>query len=133
MVGEEDGMYVHAYNICSAPASDVVIVIKQSATRKAEKSDDRQQELDNYIAALERGEASPQLLQELARFCVEAHVLESIVHSADASAMSSPSPMTQKSSSSSGDIWDKDKNFSRLWKALLKFLELTLVHCLHSY
>ena len=103
-------------------------VVERGTPLKAVEPADRIHELNSYIAALEEGDASIRVLQKLALLCVENPVVE------PSSPPSSPYPTSPSPFHSSarsvpslhGDIWAKDKNFHRLFNALIKFLSPTL-------
>lgn len=89
---------------------------------------DRVQELQGYIAALVQGEPGINVLQKLALLCLEKPVTESPSSppSPGYGLPNSPSPFIEPSRSSPSlyaDMWDKDKNFERLFNALINFLE----------
>lgn len=92
---------------------------------------DKVQELQNHIDTLISGEPSVQILQKLALFCLENPSAGSSSPPSPAIGHpGSPSPFTATSRSLPSlysDIWDTNKNFERLFNALMQFLEPTRV------
>lgn len=86
------------------------------------------EELKEHISALEQGSMDVRALQKLALLCRENPVRESVSPTSPAHAAPlSPSPLfgTLHSLPSvlRADIWTQDKNFDRLFGALIKFLD----------
>ncbi|KAG5646405.1 hypothetical protein DXG03_003455 [Asterophora parasitica] len=93
------------------------------ATQPAEKI----KELQGYIAALVDGELGIQMLQKLALFSIENPVADSTSDPPSPGEFpGSPSPLMGASKSLTSlhaDLWEADKNFERLFNALIQFLE----------
>lgn len=105
-------------------------VIGRENLSKPLSPSERVQELPNYIAALGVDKIDPHVLQNLALLCIENPVEP---QSPDLIPYpSSPSPFVVKHQSSPSlslhaAMWDKDKTFERLFKALILFLDYTRV------
>ncbi|KAF8076175.1 clasp N terminal-domain-containing protein [Lyophyllum atratum] len=105
-------------------------LVAQGTPIRAIHPADKITELQGYIAALVEGEAGVQVLQKLALFSMENPVSESgsPPQSPGTGLPSSPSPFLNPSHSIPSlhaDIWNANKNFERLFNALLQFLEPT--------
>jgi CLIP-associating protein 1/2 len=103
-------------------------VIGHGTPLKATEPSDRVQALQGYITALENGDADIRVLQKLALLCSENPVAEtpSPPLSPDFEYPNSPSPFLESSRSLMSlhsDIWDHNKNFERLFNALIQFLD----------
>jgi CLIP-associating protein 1/2 len=103
-------------------------VVAQGTPLKAVDSNNRVIELQGYISALAEGDPGVHVLQKLALLCIENPVAESASPPPSPSFgfPSSPSPFIAPSRSlpsMQAEIWDKDKNFERLFNALVQFLE----------
>ncbi|KAF7355127.1 hypothetical protein MSAN_01428300 [Mycena sanguinolenta] len=105
-------------------------LVAQGTPLKAIDDVDRVQELQNYIAMLENGDADVSVLQKLALLAIENPVTETASSplSPEFAYPVSPSPFVNPSRSLPSlhaDMWGKNKNFDRLFNALLSFLEPT--------
>lgn len=95
---------------------------------KATAADDRVQELNDYITALESDETDIRVLQKLALLC-SSNPIPSEPTSPLSPGLGLPSTVSPFLSTSRclpsliPDIWMKDKSFERLFNALIKFLE----------
>jgi CLIP-associating protein 1/2 len=100
-------------------------VVEHGTPLKGLEPSDRIQELQSFIVALEQHPVSIRVLQKLALLCIENPVLDpSSPLSSGFSAPASPSPFSARPIPSlHSDIWAKDKNFERLFNALIKFLD----------
>ncbi|KAF9468966.1 clasp N terminal-domain-containing protein [Collybia nuda] len=103
-------------------------LIAQGVSIKAADLTSRIQELQGYIAAVIQGSPGINVLQKLALLCLENPVTESPSPppSPGYGLPNSPSPFAMPSRSLPSlhaDMWDKDKNFERLFNALVGFLE----------
>lgn len=88
-------------------------------------------ELKSCIARLESGDVDIDLLQKLALFCMANPVSDpSSPMSADYGFPGSPTPFASAGSVTNlyADIWESEKNFDRLFKALVQFVESEKVH-----
>ncbi|KAJ7276185.1 clasp N terminal-domain-containing protein [Mycena haematopus] len=105
-------------------------LVAQGTPLKAITNVDRVQELQNYIAMLENDDADVSVLQKLALLAIENPVTDpaSSPLSPEFGYPASPSPFVNPSRSLPSlhsDMWGKDKNFERLFNALLSFLQPT--------
>ncbi|KAJ6516109.1 clasp N terminal-domain-containing protein [Mycena sanguinolenta] len=105
-------------------------LVAQGTPLKAVNDVDRVQELQNYITMLENGDADISVLQKLALLAIENPVTETASSplSPDFAYPASPSPFVNPSRSLPSlhaDMWGKNKNFERLFNALLSFLQPT--------
>lgn len=107
-------------------------MVAQGTPLKAMDSSNRVQELQGYITSLADGAPGIQVLKKLVLLCLENPAAES--SSPPPSPVfglpSSPSPLVTSSRtlpSLHADIWDANKNFERLFNALIQFLEPTRV------
>ncbi|KAG1753830.1 clasp N terminal-domain-containing protein [Suillus paluster] len=95
---------------------------------KATAADDRVQELNDYITALESDETDIRILQKLAMLC-SSNPIPSDTTSPLSPGLGLPSSVSPFLGTSRSlfplipDIWTKDKSFERLFNALIKFLE----------
>jgi hypothetical protein len=107
-------------------------VIKQEIPKRAGQSTDSAEELKGLISVLEKGVVTTETLQHLAVFCVEHSVPEhGSAHSSATSSMSSVlSPISMNLEclpATQGDIWSKDRNFTRMFNGLVTLLKPQLV------
>lgn len=104
-------------------------LVAQGTPLRATQPADKAKELQGYITALAQGDSSIHVLQKLALFSMENPASESLSPplSPGVGLPNSPSPFSHSQSlpSLNGDLWDANKNFERLFNALLQFLELT--------
>jgi len=111
--------------------SDIALAnaaLQHATPLKATLADDRVQELNDYITALESDQTDTRVLQKLALLCSS-----NPIPSASASPLSpglglphSVSPFLGTNRSLPPlipDIWTKDKSFERLFNALITFLQ----------
>lgn len=122
----------YVFNLIIAPfPSSSVPVIAQGSPLKAAETSDRIQELQRYISLLENGSADVHTLQKLVLLCAENPVAEPFSPlSPDSEFPSSPSPFIDNSRSIPSlysDLWDNNKNFEKLFRALMEFLVPTRV------
>jgi CLIP-associating protein 1/2 len=114
-------------------------VVSQGTPLKAMNDGDRIQELQNYINMLENDDVDIRVLQKLALLSIENPIAESASSplSPDFGYPASPSPLVHPSRSLPSlhsDMWGKNKNFERLFNALLSFLQPAKVsEWLHIY
>jgi hypothetical protein len=113
-------------------------VVAQGTPLKAIEPTDRVQELQGYMSALAQGDPGINVLQKLALLCLENPVTESPSPppSPGYGLPSSPSPFVMPSHSLPSlhaDMWGKDKNFERLFNALIQFLEPSKVSCIDTF
>lgn len=104
-------------------------MIAQGIPLNSEQSID---ELRGYISILEFGAGDVDVLQKLAMFCKGNPIVETSSPTSP-NFPSSPSPFIVTSVSASAlhsDMWEKDKNFERLFNALVHFLEPSKVSIL---
>lgn len=116
-----------AFTLTEHPA-----VVAQGTPLKAVDDVDRVQELQSYISMLENDDADVRVLQKLALLAIENPVTETASSplSPDFGYPASPSPFINPSRSLPSlhaDMWGKNKNFDRLFNALLSFLQPTKV------
>ncbi|KAJ6599260.1 clasp N terminal-domain-containing protein [Mycena vulgaris] len=103
-------------------------LVAQGTPLKAVVDHDRIQELESYIAMLENDDVDVRVLQKLALLAIENPITESASSplSSEFSYPASPSPFINPSRSLpslSSDMWGKNKNFERVFNALLSFLQ----------
>jgi CLIP-associating protein 1/2 len=100
-------------------------VLEHGTPLKGVEPSDRVQELKNFIDALEQQPINIRVLQKLALLCIENPVVDQTSPlSSSFSAPSSPSPFSARPIPSlHSDMWANDKNFERLFNALMKFLD----------
>ncbi|KAJ6539138.1 clasp N terminal-domain-containing protein [Mycena capillaripes] len=103
-------------------------LVAQGTPLKAVDDVDRVQELQSYINMLENDDVDIRVLQKLAHLSIENPVMESASSplSPDFGYPASPSPLMNPSRSLPSlhsDMWGKNKNFERLFNALLSFLQ----------
>jgi CLIP-associating protein 1/2 len=100
-------------------------VVEHGTPLKGVEPLDRIKELQSFIVALEQHPVSIRVLQKLALLCIENPVIDpSSPVSSAFSAPSSPSPFSARPIPSlHSDMWTKDKNFERLFNALIKFFD----------
>jgi len=103
-------------------------VIEQRTSVQVAEGMSQEQELSSYITALEQGQADIHILQRISLLCIEnpAGELASPLLSPVFGPPSSPSPFLDSPRSLPSlrpELWTKDKNFERLFKALMKFLD----------
>ncbi|EIN10669.1 hypothetical protein PUNSTDRAFT_142631 [Punctularia strigosozonata HHB-11173 SS5] len=104
-------------------------LIQHGTPLKAVETDDRIHELTRYISALEEGEADIAVLQKLALLSVENPCSDSMSPVTSTGSLvdpMSPSPFMGSSRSLPSlfiDMWSKGKNFDRLFRALMNYLE----------
>ena len=94
--------------------------------------------LDELVSSLDNGDADVDALKRLVLICIENAVSEP--SSPSASSVNSPTPATfsrpQSTLPLGSSIWEQDKTFERLFKALMKYLEPARVQsilCLAVY
>lgn len=116
--------------------SDIVpanTVLDHAAHLKATAADDRVQELNDHITALESDQTDIRVLQKLALLC-SSNPIPSGSASPLSPGLGLPSTVSPFLGSSRflppliPDIWTKDKSFERLFNALIKFLQPSRVH-----
>ncbi|KAI0049577.1 hypothetical protein FA95DRAFT_1581638 [Auriscalpium vulgare] len=94
--------------------------------RHSSRSGDSVAQLQGYIAALDEGSANVSVLKSIAAFCVAHPSLDPLSPlSSTLSMPASPSPFLSNAviiPSLKSDVWAENKNFSRLFKALEKFM-----------
>jgi CLIP-associating protein 1/2 len=95
---------------------------------KSEEASDKVHELQGYIAAVVNGDPGTQVLQKIVLLCMENLVTEppSPPPSPGLELPTSPSPFTPPSRSLPslhGNLWGVNKNFDRLFNALMQFLD----------
>ncbi|KAG5339205.1 hypothetical protein C0989_005186 [Termitomyces sp. Mn162] len=101
-------------------------VVSQGTPLRATQSTDKVKELQNYITELVDGELGVHGLQKLALFSIENPVSDANSPlNPGQGVLNSPSPFFKSASVRSlhADIWEVDKNFERLFNALIQFLE----------
>lgn len=99
-------------------------MIEHGTPLKAVEPSDRVQELQGFIVALEHRPVNIRVLQKLALLCIENPVIDPSSPLSSFSAPSSPSPFGARHIQSlHADMWTIDKNFERLFNALIKFLD----------
>ncbi|KAG6812660.1 hypothetical protein H0H92_001610 [Tricholoma furcatifolium] len=102
-------------------------LVSQGTPLRATQSPDKVQELQSYIKELADGESGVHGLQKLALFSMENPVsfANSPPPSPGVSIQRSPSPLdpSQSLSSLHSGLWEVNKNFDRLFNALIQFLE----------
>ncbi|KAG6886066.1 hypothetical protein C0993_004056 [Termitomyces sp. T159_Od127] len=101
-------------------------LVSQGTPLRATESTDKVKELQRCIADLEDGELGVHGLRKLASFSVENPVPDTnLPLSPGQGVLSSPSPFSTSRSLPSlhTDLWEVDKNFERLFNALIQFLE----------
>lgn len=106
--------------------SHLLKVVSQGKPLRATQSTDKVKELQSYITKLADGETDIHGLQELALFSIENPVSDTDPPlSPGQEVLSSPSPFYTSRSLPSlhADLWEVDKNFDRLFNALIQFLE----------
>lgn len=102
-------------------------VVNGRASFEAGELSDRKDELNEHIAALERGTADVRVLKKLALLCIASPVNEPI--SPISPNLSGPlSPSAQFGHSHSllslkSDLWEQDKVFERFFSALIQYLD----------
>jgi CLIP-associating protein 1/2 len=111
--------------------SDIAIVVIQQGTPLTDR-EDPDQELQGYIHNLKQGQADIRVLQKLAWLCIEhpATTTPSPIQSPRFGSPGSPSPFLPSSRSLplfQSDLWMKDKNFEKVFNALIKFVTLAEV------
>jgi CLIP-associating protein 1/2 len=81
-------------------------------------------DLQKYITALEEGEIDVEMLKKIVLLCLENPVTDLMSPLSDIGYPASPSPFMSSNSlhSLQQDIWERNKNFDRLFKALSKRL-----------
>ncbi|GLB33596.1 putative CLASP N terminal [Lyophyllum shimeji] len=104
-------------------------LVAQGTPLRATQPADKAKELQGYISALTEGDSSIHVLQKLALFSIEnmASAAVSPPLSPGIGLPNSPSPFSPSQSlpSLNADLWEANKNFDRLFNALLQFLEPT--------
>ncbi|KAF5388162.1 hypothetical protein D9615_000202 [Tricholomella constricta] len=105
-------------------------LLAQGTPLRATQHADKVKELRGYIAALVNGELGSHMLQKLALFSIENPVSDfaSPPPSPGYGFPGSPSPLVNSSKSLPSlhaDLWEADKNFERLFNALIQYLEPT--------
>ena len=98
-------------------------------------------ELRSYLARMESGDVDIDLLQKLALFCMANPVSSpSSPTGTDYGYFGSPTPFASSSGSVPNlhaDIWETDKNFDRLIKCLVQYVEpqkvRSLVHSIELF
>jgi len=100
-------------------------MIEHGSPLKAIEPSDRVQELRGFIVALEERPVSVRALQKLALLCIENSVIDQPSPlSSEYFAPSAPSPFSARPVPSlHPDMWTTDRNFERLFNALIKFLD----------
>ena len=127
MVAETTGMYVFPFPL-QLNLTHVATVVGQASSLKAGEASGGVQELQGYIAAVASGDPGTQVLQKLALLCLENPITEppSPPPSPGLGLPISPSPFISPSwplPSLHGEMWDANKNFDRLFSALVEFLD----------
>jgi CLIP-associating protein 1/2 len=118
------------FHLHGMPAlTQALTVIQQGTPLKGVKPSERIQELQGYISSLESGVAGKKTLQKLALLCIENPAAESISspYSAEYSTPSPFAPPARSLPSLKSDMWAKDKNFDRMFKALMNYMHPSLV------
>jgi CLIP-associating protein 1/2 len=99
--------------------------MSKAAPLKSKDDTERIEELKSHVATLESGQISKDDLQRLALICSENTVSD--LSSPPPSPGGSPSPFTIKSPTapltSRSELWDTDRIFSKLFNALMQYLE----------
>jgi CLIP-associating protein 1/2 len=116
-------------------------VIQHGTPLKGVDKASRLQELEKYTLALETGEVDITVLQKLALLSFEnpyADLLSPVTSSGSLAHPPSPSPFMGSSRSLPSlytDMWNSGKNFDRLLRALLKYLDSAQasLNIRHSY
>ncbi|KAJ7499121.1 clasp N terminal-domain-containing protein [Mycena latifolia] len=101
-------------------------LVAQGTPLKAVVNVDRIQELESYITLLENDDVDVRVLQKLALLAIENPITESVSSPLSPDYPASPSPFMNPSRSLPSlhsDMWGKNKNFERLFNALLSFLQ----------
>jgi CLIP-associating protein 1/2 len=101
-------------------------VVGQATPLRTAEGSDRVQELQAHVAAVVNGDPGTKVLQKLALLCLENPVTEppSPPLSPDLDLVASPSPFNPQSLPSlHSEMWDANKNFDRLFRALMQFLD----------
>jgi CLIP-associating protein 1/2 len=100
-------------------------VVEHGTPLKGVEPADRVRELQGFITALEKQSVSIRVLQKLALLCLENPTIDPASPSlSNFSIPASPSPFnTRAIPSLHSDMWIADKNFERLFNALIKFLD----------
>lgn len=109
---------------CSDCGTNLLVVISQPAKLPPVASDP-QQELETHIAALEKGDIDVPSLKRLALFCSQNSVTELL---SPLSGHFPPSPTFQgdgpmNKASNSEQFWEERRNFERLFKSLVSFIQ----------
>ncbi|KAH6915150.1 clasp N terminal-domain-containing protein [Coprinopsis sp. MPI-PUGE-AT-0042] len=88
------------------------------APSQSQSDEERAAEIDSLVQALGEKEVSKETLQQIAAVCVANCV-------ADPATPSSPSPFDTQTLSDTlhSEVWEKNRNFDRLFKGLLRVLE----------
>jgi CLIP-associating protein 1/2 len=106
----------------------VNLALDHATPLKTAAVDDRVQELNDYITALESDQTDIRVLQKLALLC-SSNPIPSESTSPLSPGLGLPSSVSPFLGASHSlpplipDIWTKDKSFERLFNALIKFLE----------
>jgi hypothetical protein len=127
-------MVAEATSMCVLPShlllslTNIKAVVGQATIMKSEEASDKVHELQDYIDAVVNGDPGTQVLQKLALLCMENPVTEppSPPPSPGLELPTSPSPFTPPSGSLPslhGNLWGINKNFDRLFNALMQFLD----------
>ena len=102
-----------------------ILVMSKAAPSKSKDDTERIEELKSHVVTLESGQISKDGLQRLALICSENTVSD--LSSPPPSPGGSPSPFTIKSPTapltSRSELWDTDRIFSKLFNALMQYLE----------
>lgn len=103
-------------------------MVAQGTPLKAVDDVDRIQELQSYIGMLENDDVDINVLQKLALLSIENPITDSVSSplSPEFGYPASPSPFINPSRSLPSlhsDMWGKNKNFERLFNALISFLQ----------
>ncbi|KAJ7095197.1 clasp N terminal-domain-containing protein [Mycena belliarum] len=100
-------------------------LVAQGTPLRAVVDVDRINELESYIAMLENDDVDVRVLQKLALLAIENPITEPASSPLSPDYPASPSPFVNPSRSLpslQSDMWGKNKNFERLFDALLSFL-----------
>ncbi|KDQ64807.1 hypothetical protein JAAARDRAFT_684619 [Jaapia argillacea MUCL 33604] len=102
-------------------------IVEQGTPLRAVEPAERVRELQTYIARLEKGDGDIiAVFRKLALLCIENPLSDSIASMDGLPDPSTPSPFFGSSRSLPSlysDMWDKDRNFDKLFRALITFLD----------
>ena len=131
---ETHGLYVSLFFLfCLSQIDTPPAVFNQRNPLFASSAGDATAELQGYIMALDQGTGNVSTLKNLASFCVAHPSVDAISPlSSSLSMPASPSPFISSAGllpSLKPELWSENRNFSRLFNALQKFLSPDKVKC----